>query len=318
MTKMKKIVGSLIGVMLLLFIVGCSNTEQMEMFDAGNMEGADMNVATDYSVSEEGMEEEAALEKVELDTEIETEERGSAVPEGMERMIIYTGDMEVEVESYDEAEQQLTSTAQSLGGFIVESSKNEHEDGHTSGYLVARVPQERLDDFVQEVKETSLTIHYQQSSGSDVTEEYVDLEARLKSKRVMEERLITFLEEADSTENLLKVSNDLGKVQEEIEQLVGRMNYLEDRVRYASMTISIRDRGIEVGSLQGQNTLNTWANAKKLFMDTTNGIIAFFSGLVVLLIGFSPILFPLVVIAVVMIILVRRKKKMSTPPVQEE
>jgi len=146
-------------------------------------------------------------------------------------------------------------------------------------------------------------------SGNDVTEEYVDLESRLKAKNAVEKRLLSLMEQATKTEDLLKISDDLATVQEEKEQIMGRMNYIQTNVDYSTVTINLEEEIVEVGKIDKQGNRNTWEKAKSLFVDTVNGVITFFSSIVIFLIGLSPVLLPLGIIVVIWFILWRRKKR---------
>lgn len=143
-------------------------------------------------------------------------------------------------------------------------------------------------------------------SGEDVTEEYVDLESRLKSKRVVEERLLAFMEEAEKTEDLLKISNDLAKVQEEIDQIVGRMKYLENKSDLATVTIHIEERNV---SLTGEEDLNTWERTAEQFKKSLNFLMSFFSGLVVYVVGGFPIIAIMALIGLIIYYIIRKQRK---------
>lgn len=103
-----------------------------------------------------------------------------------------------------------------------------------------------------------------------------------------------------------KISNDLARVQEEIEQIKGRMNYLENHVAFSTITINIQEKAVIIPEIKNTSELNTMENATKLFFETINAILNVFSNFIVLLIGYSPIIVPLLIFA--LIILIRRKK----------
>ncbi|ADU31551.1 DUF4349 domain-containing protein [Evansella cellulosilytica] len=229
-----------------------------------------------------------------------------------ERMVIYTGDISVEVESYEAIQQKTQEFVQKVGGYIVESTLYHSEREQAFGTLTVRIPQNYFHPFMDELASESTKVLDRSISGNDVTEEYVDLESRLRSKRTVEERLLSFLEGAENTEDLLKISNDLAKVQEEIEQVTGRMNFLENHVDYSTVHIHISERQISVPSINEGESLNTWKKAQSLFIDTINFILSFLSTATVLLIGLSPVLLP-VMIAICIIVYVQvRKRKNST------
>lgn len=103
-----------------------------------------------------------------------------------------------------------------------------------------------------------------------------------------------------------KISNDLARVREEIEHIKGRMNYLENHVAFSTITINIQEKAVIIPEIKNTSELNTMENATKLFFETINAILNVFSNFIVLLIGYSPIIVPLLIFA--LIILTRRKK----------
>src|SRR5690625_5914174 len=152
----------------------------------------------------------------------------------------------------------------------------ENESKH--GQITVRIPQEKFQEFIKLVEEGSYKVLESSTSGQDVTEEYVDLESRLKSKRVVEERLISFMEQAEKTEDLLKISNDLAEVQEQIEELTGRMKYLQNKSDLATVTIYIQESNVELSGT-GKDKLNTWEETEQQFMKSINFLIITFSSL---------------------------------------
>lgn len=224
-----------------------------------------------------------------------------------ERMVIYNANLSLEVKDYHKIEAQIQEKVSALGGYVLESSIYFSGKERINGNLVVKVPQKSFQSFINEVESASVKVHDRHVSGNDVTEEYVDLESRLRSKRVVEERLLSFMEKAEQTEDLLKISSDLGKVQEEIEQLLGRMNYLKTNVDFSTVTLHLTENLVTIGSIQDKD-LNTWVKAKSLFMDSVNGLISLFSGIIVLAIGLSPFIVPLGLIGMIIVFFVRKKR----------
>lgn len=239
----------------------------------------------------------------------ESEEAQTADQTG--QMVIYNGDISIEVNDFNTTQSSIQEQVDDMGGYVVESNVQQAgENEERSGRIVVRIPQEHFYPFMQEVESASTTVLEQSTSGNDVSEEYVDLESQLTSQEVVEERLLSFMEEAETTEDLLAVSQDLDDVQSEIERITGRMNYFENQVAYSTVTIQIQERAVHVDQMQDQETLNTFERAQSLFMSTVNFLLSAFSGVAVFLIGLSPVIVPLAVIggAVYWFMQVRRKK----------
>jgi hypothetical protein len=267
----------------------------------------------DSSSSEGYNAEDAAMEEVQSERKAEYGGTANEVGTDQEirstdRMVIYNANLSLEVKDYHKIEATIQDRVAALGGYVVESAIYHSGEDWINGNLVVKVPQKNFHPFINEVESTSVKVNERQISGNDVTEEYIDLESRLRSKRVVEERLLSFMAKAEKTEDLLKISKDLGSVQEEIEQLLGRMNYLKTNVDYSTITIHLSERLVTVPSIKDSEALNTWDKAQSMFMGSVNTLISFFSGIIVLAIGLSPIVVPIGLIAFVILLLIRRKR----------
>lgn len=149
------------------------------------------------------------------------------------RKVIYTADIGVETDDFEAFSNEIQKEITRIGGYVLESTLyNEQAEDLKSGHMTVRIPHEDFDSFIDLIEEGSTKVIDHYVSGEDVTEEFVDLESRLKSKEQVEERLLEFLAGAEETEDLLKISNDLAQVQEDMERIVGRMNYLQDKTDF--------------------------------------------------------------------------------------
>ncbi|WP_167751452.1 DUF4349 domain-containing protein [Lentibacillus salicampi] len=224
-----------------------------------------------------------------------------------DRKIIYTANLRIEVADYQDTVGAIQAEVSDRGGYIVESNMHEGtEKGTTTGQVTARVPQDQFEEFVETVKNGSKKVVDSSTSGRDVTEEFVDLESRLESKRVVEERLQSFMEEADKTEDLLKISDDLSTVQQEIEEITGRMTYLENKIDLATVTIQIEENNVAISS---EDDLNTWEKTKQQFMQSINFLLAAFSGFVVFIVGNLPVLMIVGIIGIAVSWVIRKWQK---------
>ena len=154
----------------------------------------------------------------------------------------------------------------------------------------------------------SVQVNNRHVSGQDVTEEYVDLESRLKSKKAVEARLLDFMKQAQKTEDLLKISSDLADVQEQIEQIAGRKKFLENQTALSTVTITLQENEVPVPKIDN-DSLNTWQKIKKQFADNINILLAAGSGIIVFLVGNLPILILVAMIVAAIIYFVRKKTK---------
>lgn len=227
---------------------------------------------------------------------------------GVVRKVIYTGQLHLLVKNFEKTRMELEEKSKKYGGYIVESNVFRNEDKQVSGMVVLRIPEHHFQTFLNEAERTATKVTERSVSGQDVTEEYVDLESRLKSKRAVEERLNEFMKKAEKTEDLLKISSDLSKVQEDIEALVGRMEYLKNQTALSTITITIDETKVVIPDLD-QSDLNTWQKTKKQLMESLNFLITSFSWIFVFIIGNLPIIVIIVLIVVPVWIWIRKKLK---------
>ncbi len=285
---------------IVLIFFGCSNTNQDEAAEYGeDVSREEMSDSTNsYDAGfVESSADQSEPEFVQDDRSVEEEEHLHSDTLS-EQMVIYNGNISIEVNDYDQAHNRIHEEVENVNGYIVESSVYQSEEQEQRvGTLVVKMPQDYFHPFLNELEATSANVLEKSTHGNDVTEEYVDLESRLRSKETVEERLLSFLDGAENTEDLLDISQDLSEVQEEIEQIKGRMNYLEDHVAYSTITIQLHEKRVNVASIQDQGSLNTTERAHSLFMDTINFLITIVSSIFIFIIGLSPVLVPLLILA---------------------
>jgi hypothetical protein len=224
------------------------------------------------------------------------------------QMVIYNAELQLRVKNFDKSMELLEQKVQKLGGYIAESNVSNEGKEQVSGTIKVRVPQKNFQVFLHEAESQSAEVIQRNITGQDVTEEYVDLNSRLKSKKVVEERLISFMKGATKTEDLLKISSDLAAVQEEIETIEGKMKYLENQTSLSTINITLFEDKVVVPDLK-KDDLNTWDRTKKQFMKSTNAIISGLSGLVVFFVGNLPVLIIISLIAYLCYLYYRKVKK---------
>jgi len=147
-------------------------------------------------------------------------------PWATERMIVRTGDISLIVGDVPAAMDKITELADSFGGYVV-SSKSWREGERLVGAIAIRVPAEHFDDAMKALRELAVEVSSESTSSKDVTEEYVDLSAKLQNLEATEEQLLKIMEKGEKVEDILNVQRELSKTRGEIEQTKGRMQYLE-------------------------------------------------------------------------------------------
>lgn len=161
----------------------------------------------------------------------------------VERAIVRTGTVEVEVESYDNATTRLGELVRDRGGFVAGSERTVHGEGNrswTSGELVLRVPSENFSAVFDGARGVG-TVESASSDTEDVTDRLVDLDARLENLEARRDRLRTLYDRANETGDVLEVGRELSEVQGEIERLEAERRSLEERVALSTITVRLHE-----------------------------------------------------------------------------
>ncbi len=219
------------------------------------------------------------------------------------RMIIRTGTMSIENDSFDETENKAKEITKNLGGYITNSTSQVNQSGKKQGTLTIRVQADKYDALLAELTKTGKVMN-QNITGRDVTEEFVDAEARIKTQRELEARLLQLL--AEKTANLtavVEVEQKLAAVRENIEKTEGRMRMLKDQASFSTITLSIYEPAILNTSSGG-----FFYELERGFEKGLTGFTAVISGLITFIVALSPILGILGLILYIVIRVVRKRK----------
>jgi hypothetical protein len=157
-----------------------------------------------------------------------------------DRKIVKTGYITLEVEDIAETMDEVAEMADELNGYVVSSYKREYERG-VSGYIAIRVPFEKFDEAFERLRQLATAVPYETTTAKDVTEEYVDLEAQLGNLLATEAQYLALLDKAENVEEMLKVQKELSTVRGEIEQIEGRMKYLEQTSETSLIEVNLEE-----------------------------------------------------------------------------
>ncbi|MFC1847492.1 DUF4349 domain-containing protein [Chloroflexota bacterium] len=151
---------------------------------------------------------------------------GGDVGQFTERMIVRTGDISLVVNDVPVAIDRITIMSDNLEGYVV-SSRAWKEGERLVGNISIRIPAGSFDDAMRALRDLAVDVTSESSSSKDVTEEYVDLSAKLGNLEATEAQLLKIMEKAETVEDILDVQRELSRTREDIEQTKARMQYLE-------------------------------------------------------------------------------------------
>ena len=161
----------------------------------------------------------------------------AALADVVDRMIIYTGELSLVVKDTDVAQTEAIALAEDAGGYVSSANSYAYDQGLRRINLTLRIPVEAFNDTMAALRDLALEVTQDSVGSEDVTQEYVDLESRLKALEVKAERLEELMDEAEDTEAVLAVYEELSQTQMQIEETKGRMQYLERRSAMATITV---------------------------------------------------------------------------------
>jgi len=217
------------------------------------------------------------------------------------RKIIYDAKVDLVVESLNGLESSILDLVKQNGGFLAESDLATQVSTQRTATWRVRVPVDRFDAFVRAVGRLG-EVRTSHLGSQDVTEEYFDIEARIRNKQEEEKRLLKHL--ADSTgklEDILKVESELSRVRGEIEQMQGRLRFLANRADLSTVTIT----ATELKNYTPPEPVTLSAQINTTFFRSLNALIAFGESLLLVVVALVPWL-PVIVLGVFIAFAMRR------------
>ena len=191
----------------------------------------------------------------------------------VERKIVKSGRISLEVESVVTAMDEIASIADELGGYVVSSDKYETDEGPSANMNI-RIPVEKFDQAFDRLRQLAIDVPHESTDSIDVTEEYVDLQARLRNLEATESQYLALLERAETVEDTIQVWRELSNIRGQIEQIEGRMKYLERTSDMSFIQISLSEPGALAGPWSPSNALRS----------AIRGLVTFLRGIVTALI----------------------------------
>jgi hypothetical protein len=297
-----------------LVLVGCS--ARSADYSEAPME---MPAAEGYAPSEE---------MVQIDYAADESLTANSVPPGdVDRIIIKTANMTLVVNNPPDSLEKIKKLAEGLGGYVVSSNLSQTTlDNGTKvpyGSISIRVPAEKLDEVLEEIRAESDQLPINENVDSqDVTSNYVDLESRLKNLEATEQQLAEIMDQADETEDVLAVYNELVRVREQIEVIKGQMKYYKE-----SAALSLVNVELMANEAVQPLTIAGWQPGG-VVKDSIQSLINFLQGLVDFLIRFILLILPALLLILLIFVLpvylivraIRRraKRKKAEQPAPEQ
>jgi len=223
-----------------------------------------------------------------------------ALPDVVVPKLIRTADLRFQVKNLDKSSDVIDQLTKEFGAYI-SSANMSTANAEANNTLMIRVPNGNFDGLLKAVCKESIYMQRKNVSTQDVTEEYVDIEARLKTKKEVEARYIEILKnKAKTVEDVLKAEEQIRLIREEIEAREGRLNYLKNQVSYSTISVQLYEQieyhedPIEVTNSFGNKASSGFDQGWTVIQNIVIGLIT---------------IWPLLLIGVIVFIIIRKKMR---------
>jgi len=229
---------------LLSFSLSCSSSQEF----SAQKDVAQPAVATKPESSAQVATRAPAAQFYDSQTEkvsLSEVDKAESTTEAADRKIIRNADITIEVPSTTDAQHRVTSIAEAHGGFVVTSEAKQRESNDPAQRtldikLVVRVPSNQFGNAFDEIKQLAGNTPAEQVTSQDVTEDFIDLEARIKTQKALEVQFLEIMRQAHKIEDALEVQRQIAEVRTEIEKLEGRKRFLENRSSLSTINVNIQ------------------------------------------------------------------------------
>ena len=261
----------------------------LSVFSCGGKDGAiatteTQSAAPRMSAKTAAFTDTAVFEDVVMEEAVEAEMDYGAVPEPtvagasgggsggqnpvgqQERKLIKTGSISLEVEQLASAEEAVLEWCQSFGGYVASSFNHE-----TNAAFTVRIPSVHFDAAMAAAGNLG-RVRSRNVSTQDVSEQFYDLQTRLDTRKILRDRLQSYLAQAKNMEDLLHIERELNSTLTEIESMEGRMRRLSNQIDYSTITVDLQlpyrttDQGFQWPSLD-RNVRRFLSNVVDFFVD---------------------------------------------------
>lgn len=195
-------------------------------------------------------------------------------PQNIEQKIIKEGNLRFETSD-------LAATYSQIQKNVIESGATIQNDTEGKDYesvfrkLIIRVPSHNFDVFIKSISKGVVYFDNKEISSQDVTAEYIDIDARLNAKKVLETRYLELLKKANKVSEMLEIEAQLSSIREEIEAKEGQLNYMQNRVTLSTITVEFYKSVAEESGATSSYGMKIWTAFKSGF----NGLSSLFINL---------------------------------------
>lgn len=318
--------------MLVMLLAACSasnsnSSSQKSAADGAMFEEGSVNSNVVQGADESaGAQAETSAEDGEVQGNAEQPGTGfasgaAAQTDAFSQKIIYSASLTMEVEEIETARTALKNAIHQSGSYILQFQDSK-QNGEIGSTYTIKVPADGFMPFIDRIGEIKHRHFETNVTGKDVSEQYVDTESRLKAKQLVESRLLVMMEQAAKADDLLKFSNQLSAVQEEIEVLKGRLRYLDHNVAYSTVQLRLYQTDQSLYTASGEKK-GLGAKMSDALTGSAKTVVDGLQLLLIIVAGALPVLVAVAIIAIPIVWIMKRKRRRASdgsvnPPTDDD
>ncbi|GAB6988429.1 DUF4349 domain-containing protein [Paenibacillus pini] len=284
-------------------------TEMLSSKDKGTHDTSEVAKAELGSkTNNSGKATDKALQKAEQTTAIGAGFNANQLSAGLNKKLIYKANVVMQIGDYASAQNEVRNLVTLSGGYIVNYTETQSAN-EQGGTFVMKVPADGFSSFLGKIEKIKHKTIQRSMEGQDVSEEYVDLESRLKAKQLMEEQYTAFMKKSTKTSDLVSFANELERIQTEIEQIKGRMRYIDQNVSFSTVELRLYQSEKDIkntNEVTPEDPLST--RASNALQGSLTVLIDVLQWTVIILSGAVPVLIPIAIILII-VRLIRRSRR---------
>ena len=231
-----------------------------------------------------------------------------------DRMVIQNADLTIVVADPESKMTDISKLAVELGGFVVSSNQyqNTRSNGLTApeGSITVRIPAEKLDQALDEIKADAVEVRNENRSGQDVTQDYIDLNSQLKSLQAAASQLEEIMKKAEKTDDVLSVFTQLQYYNQQIDVIKGQIQYYEQASALSAVSVTlIAEATIQPIEIGGWKPVGTARDAIQSLIEFWQGFVDFMINFFLLVLPILiTILIPLFLVYLIVRAIIKRRK----------
>jgi paraquat-inducible protein B len=155
----------------------------------------------------------------------------------IDRKIVRQGEIKFKTSDLNETKSLIQQTVSELNGYISKDNVYDYSD-RIEHRLIIRVPADKFDLLLKKISESVDKLDSKNIDAMDVTEEYIDVETRIRTKKELQNKYMELLKQANKMDDILSIHREIGDLQTEIESAEGRMIHLNNKITFSTLTVT--------------------------------------------------------------------------------